>query len=343
MRVTDLRGVDLDAYATDFDLTFSVLVIHPDGTVLHRYGGRDHTSADARLSMTSLVRFLKGAKGTAAAHRPVAREARQRRTLDDLPVWRKRVAERKKPLDCYHCHFVFDAEREQRKAEGTWDRDAIWRWPEPERVGLSLDTEDLGRVAAIQPDTPAARAGLQKDDRLLEVSGQPILTALDLSAVFERSPREAVRLPLRFARGGQERKGELVLAAGWKRGTPLSFSWRPSKWGLSPRPGFGGRPLSAKERAELGLAADGLAFRIGYIVDWGGAPDRRYGQVAREAGLVKGDVVAGIEGADLRDPDHLHAWWRLTRKPGDVVVVRLIKQGQREVQKVELRVPPAPE
>ena len=43
-----------------------------------------------------------------------------------------------KPLDCYHCHFVFDAERRQALADGSWDRRRIWRWPPPRRIGLEL-------------------------------------------------------------------------------------------------------------------------------------------------------------------------------------------------------------
>lgn len=339
MRVTDLRGVDLERYSFDFDLTFAALVAHPAGPVLHRYGGRDHHSADARLTMTSFVRFLEAAHARYAAHVVEERvPPRPSRTLDDIPVWRDKMAKRPQPLACYHCHYVFDAEREQRRAEGTWSRELIWRWPTPERVGITLDTEDLGRVRALRPGSPAALAGLALGDRLLSAGGQPILTALDLSFVLEGSPRGAGKLPLRYARSGAERSALLDLPAGWKEGTPLEFAWRPSKWQLSPRPGFGGPPLSAEERTQLGLPAKGLAFRVNYIVDWGGAPDRRYGAAARKAGVRKGDVVVGVAGVELEGPEHLHSWWRLTRKAGDVVVLRVLRPGIADAQELKLEV-----
>ena len=103
---------------------------------------------------------------------------------------------------------------------------------------------------------------------------------------------------------------------------------------LDPWPG----DLSAAERSKLGLPDQGLAFRVGYIVDWGGVPDPRYGQRARKAGLRKGDLVLGVEGASLRHHAHFHSWWRLTRQPGDEVVLR-VRRGDQE-RRVRLEVPP---
>jgi hypothetical protein len=207
-RVTDMRGVDLDRYSFDFDLTFAALVVHPDGPVLHRYGGRDHHSADSRLSMTSLVRFLKAAEIRYAAYGPSKRPKTTPRSLDEIPVWREKMAKRGKKMNCYHCHFVFDAEREQRRADGTWTRSRIWRWPTPERVGLSLEVEELGRIGAVEAKTPAAKAGLRAGDRLLELGDQPILTALDDPArVLARREEEEgdPRAPPTLERGDSAR------------------------------------------------------------------------------------------------------------------------------------------
>lgn len=331
-----MRGIDLDRYSFDFDLTFAALVVHPDGAVLHRYGGRDHHSADARLSMTSLVTFLKAAQARLTKEAATKTSKTTPRTLDEIPVWRDKMAKRGKKLSCYHCHFVFDAEREQHRADGTWDRSKIWRWPTPERVGLSLEVERLGRIGAVEAKTPAAKAGLKPGDRLLKLGDQPILTALDVSYVLERASPKPTKIPIEFRRAGKTHQATLKLAARWKEGTPLEFSWRPSKWQLAPRPGFGGRQLSAGERKAFGLPAKGFAFRVGYIVDWGGVPDKRYGRAVRKAGIRKGDVVVGIEGVKLKGPEHLHSWWRLTRKPGDEVVLLVIKKGTQKPRKVTL-------
>lgn len=338
LRVTDMRGIDLDRFSFDFDLTFAALVVQPGGPVLHRYGGRDHHSADARLSMTSLVSFMNAARGNFDLFKPLEAKQTPARTLDDIPVWRNKMSKRVKRLDCYHCHYVFDAEREQERADKTWTRAKIWRWPPPERVGLTLDTEKLGQIKAIRPGSPASKAGLAVGERIHSANGQQILTALDLSFVLEGLSAEGASLKLGMGPSATPRSPTLKLPTGWKKGTPLEFKWRPSKWQLSPRPGFGGPPLSAKERKSLGLPAKGLAFRVGYIVDWGGVPDKRYGKAVRKAGIKRGDVIVGVEGAEIEDPEHLHSWWRLTRKAGDTVVLRVIPKGKRKARSVELKV-----
>jgi membrane-associated protease RseP (regulator of RpoE activity) len=329
VRVTDMRGVDLNAYSFDFDLTFAVLVVQPNGHVLHRYGGRDHHSADDRLTMSSLVGFLRAAEKSVRNAPLVKREAVAPRTLDDIPVWRDKIARRKKKLDCYHCHFVFDAEREQKRADKTWTRDQIWRWPTPTQVGMHFKREALGVLAKVDKKSVAAKSGLRAGDHVLSADRQPILTALDFSAVLENKPRTKTKVSLRYERRGKERTATLELAKGWKEGTSLQFSWRPSKWALHPRPGFGGRPLNLGERKKLGLPSKGLAFRVGYIVDWGGADDRRYGKHARQQGIRKGDLVVGVKGApDLRNPEHFHSWWRLETTPGQNITLRILRKGK---------------
>ncbi|RMG18915.1 MAG: PDZ domain-containing protein [Planctomycetota bacterium] len=344
VRVTDLAGLDLRTYAFDYDLTLAILVLAPDGYVLHRYGGRDARSPTGSLSMGSLVRFLRGALESYRdyARRPRARERRPPMRIEDIPAWAEKMAERRRrgrPLDCVHCHFVYDAYWEQGRRDGTWDDRRIWRFPPPARIGLVLDREEQELVREVRAGSPAARAGLRPGDRLLRVGTQRILSHADLSWVLENTPYQGAELSLRFLRAQRERGATLRLEAGWRVGTPLEFSWRPSKWRLQPRPGFGGRDLRPEERAAFGLAADAFAFRITYLVTWGPMP--RYGKAAVAAGIRKGDVVVGVDGAELEGHDHFHAWWRLTRRPGDTVVLRILRPrpgAEPERRTVRLRV-----
>jgi hypothetical protein len=334
-----MRGVDLDTFRFDFDLTFAVLLMHPDGTVYHRYAGRDSSSPMAWLSMPSLIRTLRRGLATHEAYQAsgARREATSPRTLDDIPAWQRKVAERErqqKPIACYHCHFVPDAERVQLQDEGRWSPDLIWRWPAPARAGVLLDKDEQERVVGVLPDSPAAAAGLEPGDRLLTLGDQRVVAQGDVSWVLEQTPWEGGALPLRLARGDVEVTTELRLAPGWRRGTPRDFAWRPSKWQLRPRPGFGGRPLSAEEKRELDLPPDGFAFRVGYLVTWG--EDPRYGRAAKRAGIRKGDVVVRVGEADLDGPAHFHAWWRLTRTPGDRVQIDLLRSGKRRTVELEV-------
>ena len=180
---------------------------------------------------------------------------------------------------------------------------------------------------SVREDSPAARAGLKAGDQLDRLDGQRVLSHMDVSWVLERTAKKGADLPLRVIRNGKARDTILKLADGWRRGTPLQFAWRPSKWRLQPRPGFGGRDLGEKEKRALGLAPDAFAFKVGYVVTWGPMP--RYGRKARQAGIRKGDVVVRVGDAELTGSQHFHAWWRLTRKPGETVEIETMRGGKR--------------
>lgn len=323
-RVVDLRGVDLNRYRFDFDLTFSALAMHADGTIHHRYGGRDHRSADQWLSTPSFTDFLRRGLEAHALHEQegVAPAALAPRTLESVPAFQKRDKGA-----CIHCHNVFPALYEEARADGTWRDEDLWRYPPPGRIGLDLGRDEQTRVLAVSEGSPAAAAGLRAGDELVSMGARLVATASDLMAALDALDPGAVTVPLRVLRKGEELTLSLELTADWKRGTPLSFSWRPFKWGLNPAPGFGGPELDAAEKARLGLASGRFAFRITYLVTWG--ENQRYGRAAARAGLREGDVVVGLDGKqDFRSTDHVHAWWRLTREPDDEVQIDVLRGGE---------------
>jgi len=130
-----------------------------------------------------------------------------------------------------------------------------------------------------------------------------------------------------YTRAGTTRTVRLELPKGWKRGTPLTFSWRPLKWGLSPAPGFGGRDLKAAEKKALGIPITTYAFEVTYLVDWGEKAHR--GRNAFKAGLRVGDVITAIQGkTDFRDQNHFHAWFRLTRHVGETLTLQILRKGR---------------
>jgi hypothetical protein len=335
VRVTNLKGLDLRAYPFDFDLTFAALILHADGTVLHRYGGRSAQSAVRSLSIPSFVRLLTDAVTTHATYSASpSPPASKPKTLDDYPVWAAKMAKQKKPQDCYHCHFVFDVQRRQGIADGTWSRDQIWRFPPPERIGLGLDRDRQELLADVAKKTAAHKARLKKGDRILTLAGQRILTHADVSWVLEQTSPGKTKLEVTYQRGAKTLKTTIALKTRWKHGTPLEFSWRPSKWQLKPRPGFGGRGLSADQKRGLGIDPKAFAFKVGYIVTWGEEP--RYGNTARRAGIRKGDVVIRVGNARLTSSDHFHAWWRLTRNPGETVPIEVLRAGKRHTVKLKV-------
>ena len=324
MRVTDLRGLDLERWRFDWDLTFAALVAHPDGTILHRYGGRDVRGAERWLSTASYERFLEAGLASYALHEPTERAAIEPLALEDVPVY----AARDKG-DCIHCHMAFPSLREQAREEERWSAEDLWVYPPPARVGLDLDGDDQQRVTSVTPDSPAAKAGLSPGDRITRAGAARIATASDLMHALHEAPPEGGALPLVLADGTTK---TLDLDPGWKRATPRAFAWRPSKWELLPAPGFGGPQLNAKELRAAGLPPDTFAFRVQYLVTWG--RNSRLGRAAARQGLRNGQVVLGTSlERDFDSVDHFHAWWRLTLEPGEELYVVLWEKGAERALK----------
>lgn len=337
VRVTNMAGVDLNAYRFDHDLTFAALVMNADGTVYHRYGSRLSADASARLDLTALVALLRESLRDHEAYeaKPSPPEKKPRFAIEDFASTKKKLATRK--IDCMHCHFVYDAERTDAQENGTWTADRIWRWPPPERLGVRLDSRDPPRVVEVRSGSPADAAGIEPGDRLAKLGAQRVLSEADVEWVLESAPWGATKVAFEVERGGAKRQGELALADGWKRGDELSFAWRPSMWGLRPNPGFGGRDLSPDDKAKLGLARDAFAFKVGYVIDWGDHAED--GKSAAKAGIKKDDVVVGAGGRrDFSSHQHFQAWFRLTRKAGEKVEVVVLRAGREE--KLELPVLP---
>lgn len=321
--MTDLRGVDLARMPFDFDLTFALLLMHPDGLVYHRYGGRDERGADVWLSEASLERVLTETLSEHADRRagPAPPGRRPPLRLEQVPSFARRDKG-----ECIHCHSVFPALYEEARDAHRWDEDQRWVHPPPGRIGLDLERDDQRRITRVAPGSPAAAAGLAVGDVLVRAGAQRLLTASDLSQVLHELAPGPARLALLVERNEKPRELMLELAPGWKRGTPLEFAWRPFKWGFTPDPGFGGQRLGRGELETLGLAADAFAFRVTYLVTWGEA--QRFGAEAVRAGLREGDVVLAAAGKrDFASVDHFQAWWRLTRTPGERVTLELLRDA----------------
>lgn len=329
VRITDMRGVDLARWRFDWDLTFAVVVAEPDGTILHRYGGRDERGADVWLSMPSLAHVLRVGLESHADHRPAAETSPvELQPLERVPAFAARDNG-----ECIHCHSVYPALHAEARAADRYGPDDRWVHPSPRRIGFDLDRDRQDVVTHVSAGSPAARAGILAGDRLVRLGDQRIASASDVMAVLDATSAEGATIPLALERDGTVETKSLDLDAGWKRASPLEFSWRPSKWPLTPAPGFGGPRLTAEELAAADLPPDAFAFRVTYLVDWG--ENRRFGEAARAAGLRKGDVFLEAAGKrDFASVDHFHAWWRLTR--GEFETVPILVRRETEALPLEL-------
>jgi hypothetical protein len=330
VRVLDMRGVDLSVFRFDFDLTFAVLLMNADGTIYHTFAGRDWTHADSHLAMAPLVALLRATRIEHAAYQkaPAPPKLAPRHTIEQFPDMAKRIQQGKAPA-CMHCHMVNDQRHAAAQAAKRYRVEDAFDWPDPVQVGWRPEREAQTRLAEVTAGSAAARAGMQAGDRLVQVGDTAVATFGDIARALHRTPERGSALKVRYARGEATAEATLRLPAGWQRPDPAVFAWRPSKWRIDPRPGFGGPRLSADDCAKLGLARDAFAFRVQYLVDWG---DEAYtGRNAKAAGLRKGDVVLSVGGkSDFTGVDHFHAWFCLTRRAGERVPIEVLRNGKRE-------------
>ncbi len=180
-----MRGVDLDLFDFDYDLTWMGFFLNADGTIYGRYGGRDAESADSRMSLAGLRNAMTAAlerhhRGGIAQSEPMPRPSR---AVEQYPAAR-RLPERA----CIHCHQVYDLRRESRQAAGKWRLDEVWVYPMPENVGLTLDVDRGDSVARVAVDSPASRLGIRAGDRLRTVNRQPVASFADVQYALHRAP-----------------------------------------------------------------------------------------------------------------------------------------------------------
>jgi hypothetical protein len=350
VRITRMRGVDLDLFDFDYDLTWMGFFLHSDGTIYGRYGGRDAESAESRVSLAGLRYALEAAlarhrrtdlksvlpepltlpspprgEGRQLLPSPLGGEGRVRgRTAEQYPAAR-RLPERA----CIHCHQVYDLRRESLQAAGKWQREDLWVYPLPENIGLTLDVDRGDRIARVAADSIADRAGFQAGDRLLTIGDRPIASFADVQYALHRAPARGT-LTIAWQHDKETRKRELTLSEGWRK---TDISWRWSLRGVDPPPWTHGEDLSADDKKALGLGAQRLAFRQGPFVS----------DPARRAGIRQNDIILGVDGKQLdMNERQFAAFIRVNYRVGDRVTYNILRRGQRLDLPLTLTARPTP-
>ena len=328
-----MLGVDLTRFRFDYDLTFCALLMRADGTIYHTYGGRSKHDASDYLALDDLIDVLGR---TLLEHRASDRTPPKAqpspigvRVVEDLPILKRRI-DSGKHNGCVHCHSVHNLWVEQLQSTDDWKPELQWVYPDPIQIGLMLDPEEPTRVEEVLPRSSAHQARVQEDDRILKMQGQRILTFGDVQRVLHEADDGRETIEIVVQRGEEERTLRLTTKRGWKEATPEVYAWRPFKWPLSPKPGFGGPQLDRQQMEARGLDPDTFAFRVNYIVTWG--PNSYTGRNAAQAGIRKNDIVVSVDGKnDFESIQHFHAWFRLTRQVGKKAELRILR-GDKELR-----------
>ena len=308
--MTRIDNADLNLFELDYDLTFMVFFLNPDGKVYARYGGRDSHDADNRQSLKGLAYTMQS---VLAMH------------AQEEPVFAPRTEEASKFMGgqggkgggrCMHCHQVKENLYARLKKAGTWTRDMAWRYPLPENLGLTLEVDRGNFVKQVAAKSAVAAVGLQPGDMLTRLGDVPVHSFGDAQFALDIAPKTGT-LAIAWQRGETAHEKEITLAEGWRK---TDISWRPSVQHLVPSLRLYGPDLTAEERKALGLSATQLAIRQKHDLS----------RQAREAGIQGGDVILGLDGRTLETSvNDLIYYVRRSYLVGDEVTVDLLRDGKR--------------
>jgi hypothetical protein len=323
LRPGNMRGLDLAIFDFDYDLSWCALFLTPGGEVLGRFGGRDAETPAKYQSLPGLRYSLEAAlrrfKTTQSPSASEGQKPTKPRRVEDYPAAAKRHAQA-----CIHCHHVYEFRREMLQSEGRWSLDEVWVYPLPENIGVTLEVHEQTRIAAVQPNSPAAKAGLRAKDRLLRINETPIASVLDVQHALHRAPRKDT-LRLTWQNGAGERTAALTLPANWRQ---TDVSWRWSLKSMSPSPGVIGEDLEPALRKPLGLAPGQLAYRQMNFLP---VP-------ARHAGLRANDVIIGIDDQPLlMNARQFETHIRLHYRVGQEITLNVVRGKER--LKLRLKLP----
>ncbi len=182
-------------------------------------------------------------------------------------------------------------------------------------LGLSNDAGAL--IAAVQPNTPAQRGGLQPGDVIRSVNGQPV-----------KDPRELAVDVAGIQPGDQAHLD--VLRDGHPQTLDLRVAQLPSEQQMAQ-----GGSSETPEHGSLGLALGPLSPDVASQLS---LPDGTHGAVitqvqpgspADQAGIQAGDVIVGVGTHSVNGPGQASTAIRDAERNGDsAIALRIIHDGQ---------------
>jgi predicted metalloprotease with PDZ domain len=310
VRSLKITGFDLNLFEFDHDLTWVGFFLDAEERVLGRYGGRDASGPDGRLSLAGLRYTMRRALARHREKKPPAPVRDKPLRAEDYPA-----AKSLRRGECIHCHQINEFRRALRISEKKWHRDERYSYPLPENIGLTLEVDRGDVVKSVVAKSVAEKAGIRAGDRLVKVNGDAVASQADVQYALHRAPWSG-KLPITGERAGKRSSAELSLAAGWRK---YNLAWRPSLLDLMPALTAYGDELTPAEKKALGLPAARLAFR----------QDKEVHARAKAAGVRAGDVIVGID--DYKPEmtrDQFLAFVRREYLIGDKVTLRVLRDGK---------------
>ena len=171
-------------------------------------------------------------------------------------------------------------------------------------------------VASVEPEGPAARAGVQAQDVLLEydgvkVSGRYAEELFDLRRKISQTPVGA-KVPLKVKRGAAVQSFEVTTE---ELTTVRSEEQNFTKWGLV------GEDITDRLAKRENLPGTHGVYVTGV----------RQGESAEKAKLLKGDVIIRMDDQDINDSKDLKKWYDASVKEKKTLILLKVRRGMAVV------------
>jgi serine protease Do len=187
---------------------------------------------------------------------------------------------------------------------------------------LGLSEPKGALVASVEEGDPADKAGIQAGDVILEVNGQAVESARDLTRIIgQMSPGEKARLVL--WREGEQREVTLEVGRRDQQLAKQKEEQEPSEAGVQ---GKRLRPLTPEEAQSLGMSSP-----QGLVVT-----DVQQGSSAHQAGIRPGDVILQASGKVVDEVQEFKAVLQEAEEKG-VALLLVKRKGQNLFRALKLK------
>ncbi len=174
-------------------------------------------------------------------------------------------------------------------------------------------------VAGVQPDSPAAKAGLEPGDVIASVNGETVKTPRDLAVdVADIKPGTDAKIDL--VRNGEHQTVDATIGRmPNEQQTASNGNGGTEEQGHQPRLGLALAPISPDMRGQLDLP-DGTQGAVVARV--------QPGSPAEQAGLRPGDVIVGVGNKQVGSPREAVQAIRSATGQESAVALRIMRDGQ---------------
>ena len=191
------------------------------------------------------------------------------------------------------------------------------------KLPMGNPNNDGALIAAIAPNSPAAKAGLKPGDVITAVNGQAVKSPGDLASDIANVDPTA-KADITYLRGGA--KQDVSVAVEEMPSNPDASFQQGGNGGSNQQPASHGAlgltlaPLTPDLRNQLNLPQDATGVVIVNV---------KPNSLADQAGLQQGDLLVGVGPTDVTSPDDAVAAINAAQKSGaGAVALRIVRQGQ---------------